>query len=58
MSGWFKRKDPVCGMKEETGRGTVVGKNWFCSENCQKQYEKGIKESEKHSSHQSGGCCH
>ena len=58
MFGLFKKKDPICGMKEEKGKGMIVNGNWFCSENCKKQYGQGIKESEKDSSHHSGGCCH
>lgn len=48
----FKRKDTVCGMKEEKGRGIEKHGLWFCAENCLKQYEKGMKE------HKHGGCCH
>ncbi|MBI4439705.1 hypothetical protein HY638_01925 [Candidatus Woesearchaeota archaeon] len=49
MFGLFKRKDPVCGMKEEKGRGMEKHGSWFCSQNCLKQYEKRPK---------SHSCCH
>jgi YHS domain-containing protein len=53
--GLFKRKDPICGMKEEKGKGMEKHGKWFCNENCLKKYEGAIKESEKKSS--KGGCC-
>ncbi len=40
MFGLFKRKDPVCGMKEEKGKGLVECNNWFCSEKCLNEYKK------------------
>lgn len=50
---WFKKKDPICGMKEEKGKGIEKDGNWFCSNSCQDEYEKGIKKmNKKH------GCCH
>ena len=53
--GLFKKKDPVCGMKEENGKGTLKYGEWFCSDACLKDYEKNMKHSTKgHSSH---GCC-
>ena len=42
MSGLLKRKDPVCGMKEEAGKGTEKYGKWFCNTcntNCVKEYE-------------------
>ena len=51
---WFKKKDPVCGMKQETGKGKDKYGQWFCSENCLKRYEKGIQKT-KDTTH---GCCH
>ena len=36
--GWFKRKDPVCGMKEEKGQGVEKLGKWFCAEACAKKY--------------------
>lgn len=52
--GLFKKKDPICGMKEEKGKGILKHGHWFCHENCLKEYEKAIEKSEK-----SGGksCC-
>ena len=48
--GLFKRKDPICGMKEEKGKGISDKNNWFCSEQCKKDfYKKKPKES---------CCCH
>ena len=35
--GLFKRKDPICGMKEEKGKGIEKNDKWFCSENCAKK---------------------
>jgi YHS domain-containing protein len=49
--GLFKKTDPVCGMKEEKGKGISKHDKWFCSSDCLKKYEKGSKESKKH------GCC-
>ena len=48
MFGLFKRKDPVCGMKEEKGKGIEKQGNWFCSQNCLKQFESKMKKA---------GCC-
>ncbi len=36
--GLFKRKDPVCGMKEEKGKGLEKDGKWFCSNECVKKY--------------------
>lgn len=51
--GLFKKKDPICGMKEEKGKGIEADGKWFCSDGCLKEYKKG-------QSHKSGGhsCCH
>jgi len=35
----FKRKDPVCGMKEEKGEGIEKEGKWFCSDGCAKKYK-------------------
>ncbi len=48
--GWLKKKDPVCGMKQEPGKGTEKHGHWFCSANCIKEYEQNEKKREK-------GCC-
>jgi len=49
---FWKKKDPVCGMKE-TEQGIKKDGNWFCSEKCVKLYEKGKKKTMHHQ-----GCCH
>ncbi len=36
----FKKKDPVCGMKQENGKGTEKHGEWFCSPVCLKQFEE------------------
>jgi YHS domain-containing protein len=51
---FFKKKDPICGMKEEKGKGISKHGKWFCSENCVSEYEKAVKKNEKESK---GGCC-
>ncbi len=43
MLSLFKRKDPICGMKEEKGKGIEKHGKWFCCQNCLKEYEKGSK---------------
>ena len=45
--GLFKRKDPVCKMKEEKGKGIEKHGKWFCSNNCVTEYEKAIKKGSK-----------
>ncbi|MBI4441194.1 hypothetical protein HY639_03430 [Candidatus Woesearchaeota archaeon] len=47
MLGLFARKDPVCGMKEEKGKGIVSSSNWFCSAACK----------DKHAKQSKSGCC-
>lgn len=54
LFGLIKRKDPVCGMKEEKGRGFEKFGKWFCSQNCVKDYE--TQSDEEHTEH--SGCCH
>ena len=53
--GLFKKKDPVCGMKEEKGKGTYKYNHWFCSNACVKEHEKNMKNG--HEWHGSHGCC-
>jgi len=53
MSWLFKRKDPVCGMKEEKGKGIDRHGQWFCSSNCLKEYEKNMHLK----SHNKHDCC-
>ncbi len=55
--GLFKRKDPICGMKEEKGKGIEKHGKWFCAENCVNEYEKAVKKSEKKAK-KGGSCCH
>ena len=52
MFGLFTKKDPVCGMKEEKGKGTEKDGKWFCSEGCKDQYAKAKAKAQK-----AGGCC-
>jgi len=54
MFGLFKRKDPICGMKEEKGKGIEKHGKWFCGQNCVNEYNKGIKNQDK----KSHSCCH
>ncbi len=56
MLGLFKRKDPVCGMKEEKGKGIDDKETgqWFCSEQCKEEFlNASSKQNQK-----SGCCCH
>jgi len=55
MFGLFKKKDPVCGMKEKEGTGIKKDNEWFCSNDCLKKYEKQTKDN---TSHDKKGCCH
>lgn len=54
MFGLFKKKDPVCGMKEEKDKGIRENGEWFCSSSCLEEYKKRVKRRAKHG----GGCCH
>lgn len=40
----FKKKDPICGMKEEKGKGIHKHGKWFCGKNCVTEYDKKIEE--------------
>ena len=51
LFGLFKRKDPVCGMKEEKGKGLEQNGKWFCSHDCVKKYDA------KHKEMKAGSCC-
>ncbi|MBR9699331.1 YHS domain-containing protein [Candidatus Woesearchaeota archaeon] len=53
--GLFKRKDPVCGMKEEKGKGLEKHEKWFCSQDCMSKFDQALKKSQKH---RGGSCCH
>lgn len=48
---FFRKKDPICGMKEEKGKGLYYNGDWFCSNDCKENYKKQLK------SHKSHGCC-
>lgn len=52
--GLFAKKDPVCGMKKEKGKGIEKHGEWFCSQNCLKQYEQEIA---KTKSKVKSSCC-
>ena len=54
MFDLFKKKDPVCCMKEKKGEGINQENNWFCSEPCLEKYKKQIKNA-KRTGHK-GGC--
>ncbi|MBI2498797.1 YHS domain-containing protein [Candidatus Woesearchaeota archaeon] len=54
MFGLFKRKDPICGMKEEKGKGIENNGNWFCSNSCSEKYEKARSKI----INKKPGCCH
>lgn len=57
--GLFKKKDPVCGMKEESGKGLHKHGKWFCSDACmgkfEKAQEKGVESPPKGPGKK--GCC-
>jgi len=50
--GLFKKKDPICGMKEEKGKGITNQGLWFCSKGCLREYGEKMKNSAKKQ-----GCC-
>jgi len=43
MFGLFKRKDPICGMKEEKGKGVEEDGKWFCNKKCADEYKEAIE---------------
>ena len=57
--GLFKKKDPICGMKEEKGKGFVDEQsgNWFCSNKCKEEFAQRMNAGEKKMDEHSG-CCH
>ena len=55
MFGLFKKKDAICGMKEENDKGIAKNGEWFCSKDCLSKYEKQLP---KKDSHQGHSCCH
>ena len=56
MFGLFKKKDPICGMKQEKDKGMIDGGNWFCSQNCKIEFNKKKKSQEKEPQKKKG-CC-
>lgn len=54
MFGLFAKKDPICGMKEQKGKGISKNGEWFCSDNCLQAFEKAAATGEKSNSHK---CC-
>jgi YHS domain-containing protein len=50
--GLFKKKDPVCGMKEIRKEGITKHNKWFCSNTCLTQFENARKKDTK-----TRGCC-
>jgi YHS domain-containing protein len=52
MFNLFKKTDPICGMKEQKGTGITKDSNWFCSQQCAKEFETKNKEINKKT-----GCC-
>lgn len=54
--GLFKKTDPVCGMKEEKGKGITKHGQWFCNESCLKKYDAVEEKDEK--KHEGSCCCH
>ncbi|MBI2138880.1 YHS domain-containing protein [Candidatus Woesearchaeota archaeon] len=58
--GLFKKTDPMCGMKEEKGKGISEEGHWFCSEKCLKDFrssEKKHAKKDSHGGHGGHGCC-
>ena len=43
MFDLLKRKDPVCSMKEQAGKGMEKYGKWFCNSNCLNEYELRMK---------------
>lgn len=52
---FFKRRDPICGMKEEKGKGIEKDGSWFCSGACARKHEQAVRKSK---GKEIGGCCH
>lgn len=49
---WFKKKDPICGMKQKRNNGIEESGQWFCSQNCLGEYKTLLKKQSKKRS-----CC-
>lgn len=58
--GLFRKKDPICGMKQEKEKGLVDEKtgNWFCSQNCKSEFDMRMKAHAKKMQKAGGSCCH
>lgn len=54
MLNIFRKKDPICGMKEEKGKGITKNKKWFCCKECLDEYEKLNKKTKKK---ENKSCC-
>ena len=58
MFGLFKKKDPICGMKEEEGKGIREQGMWFCSDQCRKEHAARRAYADKQQKQKKGkGCC-
>ena len=42
MLNILKKKDPICGMRQEKNKGFIdkSTSTWLCSEACKKEFEK------------------
>jgi len=56
MRGLFRKTDPVCGMKQEKGKGILYDGTWFCSESCKQEYQQA--QAHKKTKHNHGCCSH
>lgn len=58
--GLFKKKDPICGMKQEKEKGFVddTSGHWFCSQNCKSEFDSRMNAHTKKMRKKGGGCCH
>jgi YHS domain-containing protein len=38
---WNKNlgRDPICGKKQEVGKGIEKDKRWYCSDRCLREFE-------------------
>lgn len=50
---FFKKTDPICGMKQEKGKGIENHGEWFCNDSCLKEFEKKTEKAAK----KQGSCC-
>ena len=54
----IKKKDPICGMKQEKGKGMEKDSEWFCSAACLKKFEEKKNESNNDAPKKSSCCGH